>query len=85
MRNILQNNWSLFLKKKEKFKSGKTKAEEMCQVTEETWQENAIPAPITLIEMIGNGIYSNQKERNSPEYYQVYENGANFEANEINF
>ena len=35
--------------------------------------------------MIGNGIYSNQKERNSPEYYQVYENGANFEANEMNF
>lgn len=40
---------SIFIskEKKEKFKSGKTKAKEMCQVTEETWQENAIPAPIT--------------------------------------
>lgn len=31
-----------------------------------------------------NGTYSNQRERNSPECYQVYGNGVKFDSNEMN-
>lgn len=92
MKNYRINTyWAIFYKitglcfsKKYQDQERQRKSEELSPFIEEIWQADVIPAHIILIKIMCNGTYSNQGERNSPEYYQVYGNGVKFDSNEMN-